>query len=362
MKDLLKREANAGDPYACLAMAYYCQTGKEFDQNIPLAVRWYEKAAKGNCPRANWELAKFYRDGGFVTRDLSQYTFHLIKAAELGNADAQMALGIEYWTGYILEKDEASAYRWMRRSADQGSSRAKFYTGYMCSHGIGVDRSLAEAENWYSSSALTGDGDMFLDIGMGYEFGTDLYETDMSEAARWYKYGVDMGHERCTICWNSLLPSLENGEQDTLDIRLHKLRCSDSQKEIDARSFALATADEFFEAGDAEGALSYYEEAAGLGSPEAMFTIAMMHHQGIAVRRDDGVAIRMLSRAAKAGSEDAQFYLAQAYENGTIHNDEAEVIKLYADAASNGFLAAFYYLSNYVDHPERYVRRTHPRR
>ena len=102
--------------------------------------------------------------------------------------------------------------------------------------------------------------------------------------------------------------------------------------------------------------------AADLGSPPAMFYVAMMHHQGMGVKRDDIRAISLLSRAADAGSEDAQFYLARTYESNSYARDESQIVKLYADAASNGFLAAYYYLSKYEDHPERYVRRTHMRR
>ena len=93
-----------------------------------------------------------------------------------------------------------------------------------------------------------------------------------------------------------------------------------------------------------------------------MFNIAMMYHQGIAVRRDDAQALRLLVRAANAGSADAQFYLASAYETGLIPADDSQIVKLYSDAAFNGFLAAFYHLGKYVDHPEVYVRRTHTRR
>ena len=131
---------------------------------------------------------------------------------------------------------------------------------------------------------------------------------------------------------------------------------------IDEIENALAAADTLFDSGDEYGALDYYQLAADLGSAEAMFNIAMMYHQGIAVRRDDAQALRLLARAANAGSADAQFYLASAYETGLIPADDSQIVKLYSDAAFNGFLAAFYHLGKYVDHPEVYVRRTHTRR
>ena len=145
-------------------------------------------------------------------------------------------------------------------------------------------------------------------------------------------------------------------------MRQAKLMNTASQAELDKINTAMIAADSLFEEGDERGAMEYYQMAADLGSPEAMFAVAMMHHQGLAVKRDDALALRLLSRAANAGSADAQFYLATAYENGVIPSDDSQIIKLYSDAAHNGFLAAFYYLGKYVEHPELYVRRTHSRR
>ena len=124
----------------------------------------------------------------------------------------------------------------------------------------------------------------------------------------------------------------------------------------------MAMADDLLDRGDESGAFRLYGRASELGSPEAMFTQAMMMHQGIGVGRDDLGAIKLLSRSADAGSEDAQFYLARTYESNRFPTDDSQIVKLYSDAAFNGFLAAYYYLSKYVDHPEIYARRTHTRR
>ncbi len=101
--------------------------------------------------------------------------------------------------------------------------------------------------------------------------------------------------------------------------------------------------------------------AASLGSPEAMFTIVTIYRQGIAVRRDDAYAVGLLAKTADTGSADAPFCPTSAYESGIIPPDDAQIVKLYADAAHNGFLAAFYYPRRYVDRPEVYVCRTHAR-
>ncbi len=361
MKDTLRHDANLGDPYACLAVAYFYQTGKELVQDIPMALRWYERAAEAGCARAHWELAKMYLAGDYVTRDLAHYIDHLKHAAELGNAEAQATLASEYSTGFLIPRDWELMYTWFLAAAEQGVLRAKFAVGYLLSKGVGVERSIPESESWFASVSLSGDAEFFLTLGMSFEYGLNMVEVDLVEAARWYKYGADMGHDKCILCWHSVLDTLDGAEHESYNVRLHRLLTTQSQKDLDAIDSDMAYADEFFEAGDEQGALKYYMKAADMGSPSAMFAVAMMHHQGIAVKRDDTKALRLLARAADAGSEDAQFYLARAYENGNMTKDQGQIIKLYSDAADNGFLAAFYYLGKYVEHPEVYVRKTHQR-
>ena len=55
MSPNLRQDAAHGDPYACLALAYFYQTGKEMAQDINQSLEWYERAAKLGCARAHWE-------------------------------------------------------------------------------------------------------------------------------------------------------------------------------------------------------------------------------------------------------------------------------------------------------------------
>ncbi len=360
MKNKLLKDALAEDPYACLALAYFMHTGKELDQNLPEAVIWYERAAELGCARAHWELTRMYMEGDAVEYDPEKSLEHLISSARIGNADAQIALAMEFVYGEMLEHNLTQAFKWLLKAAEQGVTIAKFAVGYMYAHGLGVSRSNSEAEMWFSSAAITGHGDLFLEIGLRFEYGLDGINHNEVEAARWYKYGVDMGHEKCILCWNSVMNSLGGAEREPFDDRVDRLSMTSSQREVDERIAALEEADGML-GGDDAIAYEMYSRAADLGSSEAMFSKAMMLHQGIGVKRDDAEAIRILSRAADAGSEDAQFFLARIYESGRFPTDYSQIVKLYSDAAFNGFLAAYYYLSKYVDRPEIYVRRTHAR-
>lgn len=361
MRDPLVADAEMNDPYACLALGYFMETGKELDMDAEGAVTWYEKAASLGCARAHWELSRIFSEGNLVPVDREHAFEHLRSSAELGNINAQMSLATSYIRGEMVPRDRTEAFRWFSRAAEQGSSLAKFYVGYMYSMGIGVVRSETEAEIWFSSAAITGDGDLFLRIGMSYEYGLSRITPDLVEAARWYKYGVDMGHEKCIVSWTSVMETLGGAPQESMESRIDRLSRTEAQRELDARDRALADADRLLDEGDEDRAYEAYSRAADLGSPDAMFAVAMMRHNGIGVQRSDLDAIKMLSRAANAGSADAQFYLARTYESNRFPTDDTQIVRLYSDAAFNGFLAAFYYLSKYVEKPEVYIRRTHTR-
>ena len=53
----------------------------------------------------------------------------LRKAAEAGNADAQLQLGRAYWNGKGVPQDFTEALRWYRRSADGGNPLAQVALG-----------------------------------------------------------------------------------------------------------------------------------------------------------------------------------------------------------------------------------------
>lgn len=356
MKDTIFPAADAGNPYACLGVAYFYHHGKEVEQDFDEAMRWYKRAAFRGCPRAHWELAKIYRDGDIVTPDLNKYVEHLSIAAELGNAEAQYNLAMELSSNLLLDRDYEDAFRWYVKAAENGHLYAKFAVGYCFYHGFGTPRSRHDAEVWFSSVSLMGDGDLFLRIGLNYEYGTNGIIHNEVEAGRWYKYGADIGHEKCILCWRAVMSNLHGNPKESIDVRMRRLEETNTQREIYLRDSMLEVADAAMEEDDVEYAFELYSRAADMGSPEAMFMVAMMYHQGVFVKRNDTHAMELLYRASAAGSEDAQFLLGRMYDTGQIPRDESEAIRFYCKAASNGFLAAFYYLGKFMDHPEVYVR------
>jgi len=66
-------------------------------------------------------------------------------AAEQGDADAQLALGVLYVYGEGVPQDDAEAVKWYRLAAEQGNGPAQYNLGVMYYDGEGVPQDYAEA-------------------------------------------------------------------------------------------------------------------------------------------------------------------------------------------------------------------------
>lgn len=80
----------------------------------------------------------------------------LLKAAEQGDANAQTWLGLMYYKGQGVQKDDAVSVIWWQEAAEQGNKWAQFNLGLMYANGEGVLKDNAVAARWYRKSAEQG--------------------------------------------------------------------------------------------------------------------------------------------------------------------------------------------------------------
>jgi len=85
----IQQDAEAGDPYARLGLAYMYHHGKNIDPDPELALKWYIKSSEAGCSRAKWELAKIFRDGTIAEHNDEKYIYYLRAAADSGVPEAK---------------------------------------------------------------------------------------------------------------------------------------------------------------------------------------------------------------------------------------------------------------------------------
>lgn len=111
----------------------------------------------------------------------------LIRAAELGDAPAQLHLARLYETGdHGVAVDLAEARIWTQRAAENGSERAMHNLALMLYAGQGGAVDQAEAASWFRQAAERGLTDSQFNLAKIYADGAQGVARDPAEAMRWY--------------------------------------------------------------------------------------------------------------------------------------------------------------------------------
>ncbi len=162
--NLLKDLAEKGylPSYYDLAMSYIWGNGVK--QNAVKGVEWMKKSAtKASDARAMESLAQILLEhrAGYLAQvkvldSIESGIEWRKKAAELGDAEAQHNLFIQYYNGDYEAADKAQAIKWLKTSAENGFPIAQFELGKMYSWGEDLPKDYQKAITLYESAAEKG--------------------------------------------------------------------------------------------------------------------------------------------------------------------------------------------------------------
>ena len=157
----LRRAAEQADeenPHALheLALLHEAPGGQVVPHDPLQAKEYYSRAALLGYTQSQHKLGQCYEFGILgcpvdPRRSIAWYT----KAAEKGNAEAELALSGWYLTGSegVLKQSDSEAYLWARRAANKGLAKAEYAVGYYAEVGIGVKQDVEFAKRWYMRAA-----------------------------------------------------------------------------------------------------------------------------------------------------------------------------------------------------------------
>lgn len=114
-----------------------------------------------NCTRARagWTadlvpMARAYRAGRGVTKDIEQAVRLFELATRRGNSHAMWELSVHYRNGSGVARDPARALALAKAAADAGDAAGMNVLGVMHRDGIGTPKSDTEARQWFERAAL----------------------------------------------------------------------------------------------------------------------------------------------------------------------------------------------------------------
>jgi TPR repeat protein len=252
------------------------------------------------------------------------------KAAEQGDAEAQITLGGMYQHGYVVPQNYATALQWYQKAADQGNSGVLYTLAYMYRAGQGVAKDDAKARQLEKraldlstttkQATLTGTVGYY-NNGVGLEFGL---HTEQGQPIR-------LG-----FVWELTDPvkeCLENAEKAKQTVTVQGLLRTykdGSGSFMDAKTVeCTSTAD--------HQKLVKLQKAAAQGDAEAQFNLAFMYSEGQGVEKDEAKSAKLIQESAKNGYLLAQHVLGTLYEKGVfVPKDEKMAMFWYQKAAEQG--------------------------
>ena len=209
-----------------------------------------------------------------------------VMAAERGDVDAQLELGLGYLHGDGVSQDYGLAAKWLEATAESGSAVAQYEFGMMHVRAQGFEEDYETAVRWIRLSAKQGFAPAQHQLAMAYVLGFGTKKSD-GLALRWYLLAAEQGYP---------------------DTQWH-LATVYSEGLLGVKK-------------DPDRGLRYYKLAAAFGHPEAQATLGYAYLFGEGVEADIEASYRWNQAAAKQGVARAQWALGNIYLGGGALPDD----------------------------------------
>jgi TPR repeat protein len=225
-------------------------------QNFWLVKRLLAGAAATLCGCVFLEAAdanNSLRSAGADALSTNEFTA-LLRAAEKGDAVAQVTVGKCYARGKVVPYNAVEAAAWYRKAAEQGDAAGQFEFGGCLLSNYGVLRDDAEAFKWIRKSAEQGYGQSFTWLARFYDKAWEGVATNFPEALRWYLRAANSGDDWAQFRLGEMYAAGQGATKDAVEaLKWFDLAGRDgSQFVAKARAAASALATTLTEAEVAE--------------------------------------------------------------------------------------------------------------
>jgi TPR repeat protein len=300
-----------------------------------------------------------FQDGwdAYVKKDYKTAHDLWLPLAEQGSSKAQFFLGFMYDFGFGVEQEDSEAMKWYRLAAEQGNSRAQFFVGLMYANGQGVSKDNQEAMKWYrlaaeqgydevniinlakknvpealkilTTDAENGVAEAQYSLGAMYANGEGVPQDDQ-EAMKWYRLAAEQGHSEAKINIKVKANIYELAKKNVPEAL--KIMIRDAEKGIAEAQYNLGG---MYANGegvpqDDQEAFKWYRLAVEQGYGKAnIYELA---------KKNVPEALKIMIRDAEKGIAEAQYNLGVMHQYGlAVRQDDREAMKWYRLAAENGY-------------------------
>ena len=226
---------------------------------------------------------------------------HLAEQGGVKAARAAHILGLSYFIGEYVEKDNKEASKWFHKAAEQGHVSSQSVLGSMYLRGgMGLKEDFPSAFKWLRKAAAQGFAPAQNELGGAYHRGLGV-EQDFEEAAKWFLKAAKQGNSEAQTRLGSLYLTGRGVEKDK------------------------------------KGGMGWFLKAAEQGNIEAQCMIGAIYRFGEGEKKDNKEAAKWFRKAANQGNAIAQYHLG-----AVLHEEkkEKEAAIWALKAAEQGFVEA----------------------
>ena len=355
IRDPVKKATGGCGEAAFKLSRHYAEGSDGVEKDIQIARQWLFRSAELGNADAQVAFAVWHKNAG--ENDIARTWWE--KAAAQGSPDAAYNLGVLYDHGHGdglgVEERTSAAAGWYLKAASKGMREAQNnYGRYLESTGH-----HGEAMTWYEKAAAQEHAGAMHNIAMMYLDGVGS-ERNLAKAREWWTRAAELGYEKANEC---LKETEGYGHDGLLDGLVKKANdgCRDAawklashyyygtggveNKELSRHWVERAAELGHVEAqahlasmlrseGDYDTARKLFEKAAAAGSSRAEYGLGLIYWQGCGVPRNVSMAVRFLRSAASKGDPEAQanygLFLAREM------NEPKEAMKWYERAMAQG--------------------------
>ena len=156
------------------------------------------------------------------------------KLANFGYSKAQHLLGDMHsmngpYGGLSIDYGEENAFKWYKKSANQGYAESQYEVGAMYHYGEGISKKYSEAIRWYTKAALQNQVDAQYELGQMYANGQGV-PVNYKKAIKWYSRAAEQNDTRASNKVKALLALEKNKAEKTtfVDINPPEIRTYNS--------------------------------------------------------------------------------------------------------------------------------------
>lgn len=111
----------------------------------------------------------------------------LLQAAQGGDADAQIKVGLCYGKGIGVTQDYEKAFTWVMKSAEQGNALGAYLVADCYMQGKGVEQNIPQAMEWFTKAANQGNAIAQYNLGAIYSEGLLGIPKNEKKAFFWFE-------------------------------------------------------------------------------------------------------------------------------------------------------------------------------